>query len=63
MSDGLVQRNAVQVTAPRPKKPEIKPLSPDQARKLIQNAYSTGDCYAALYVVALHTGLREGERC
>ena len=61
MSDGLVPRNAAQVKAPRPAKPEIRPLSPEQARKLIQTAYSTGNRYAALYVLALHTGLREGE--
>src|SRR5215212_8606200 len=61
VSDGLVPRNAAQVKAPRPEKPEIKPLSQDQARKLIRTAYETGDRYAALYVVALHTGLREGE--
>ncbi len=61
VSDGLVQRNAAQVKAPRPEKPEIKPLSPDQARKLIKIAHEIGDRYAALYAVALHTGLREGE--
>jgi integrase len=61
VSDGLVPRNAAQVKAPRPEKPEIRPLSPDQARKLIKAAHETGDRYAALYVVALHTGLREGE--
>jgi len=61
VSDGLVPRNAAQVKAPKPEKPEIKPLSPDQARKLIRTAYETGDRYAALCVVALHTGLREGE--
>ena len=54
-------RNAAQVKAPRPEKPEIKPLSPDQTLKLIATAYATGDRYAALYVVALHTGMREGE--
>ena len=61
VSDGLVQRNGAQVKAPRPGKPEIKPLSPDQARKLVKTAYETGDRYTALHVVALHTGLREGE--
>jgi integrase len=61
MSDGLVPRNAAQVKAPRPEKPEITPLTPDQARKLIEIAYSTGDRYAALYVLALHAGMREGE--
>jgi integrase len=57
---GEVQR-AAQLKAPRPAKPEIKPLSPDQARKLIETAYATGDRYAALYVLALHAGLRKGE--
>ena len=61
VSDGLIQRNAAQVKAPRPEKPEIKPLSQEQARKLIAAAYEIEDRYAALYVVALHTGLREGE--
>ncbi len=61
VSDGLVQCNAAQVKAPRPEKPEIRPLSPEQARKLVKTAHETGDRYAALYVVALHTGLREGE--
>ena len=61
VGDGLVQRNAAQVKAPRPEKPEIKPLSPDQARKLVKVAHEIEDRYAALYVVALHTGLREGE--
>ena len=61
VSDGLIQRNAAQVKAPRPEKPEIKPLSQEQARKLIATAYKIEDRFAALYVVALHTGLREGE--
>ena len=61
MGDGLVPRNAAQVKAPRPAKPEIKPLSPNQARRLIETAYATGDRYAALYVLALHAGLRKGE--
>ena len=61
VSDGLVQRNAAQVKAPRPEKPEIRPLSPEQARLLIKTAYETGARYAALYVVALHTGMRAGE--
>lgn len=61
VGDGLVQRNAAQVKAPRPERPEIEPLSPDQARKLIETAYETGSRYAALYVLALHTGMREGE--
>jgi hypothetical protein len=48
VSDGLVQRNAAQVNAPRLEKPEIKPLSPEQARKLIKTAHEIEDRYAAL---------------
>jgi integrase len=33
----------------------------EQARNLIATAYETGAHYAALYVLALHTGMREGE--
>jgi integrase len=61
VSDGLVPRNAASVKAPRPEKPEIKPLSPEQARTLIRVAGETADRYEALYVLALHCGLREGE--
>jgi integrase len=61
VSDGLVPRNAASVEAPRPEKPEIRPLSPDQARKLIATAHEVGDRFEALYVLALHCGLREGE--
>jgi integrase len=61
VSDGLVPRNAASVKAPRPGKPEIRPLSPDQARKLIATAHEAGDRFEALYVLALHCGLREGE--
>jgi integrase len=57
MSDGLVQCNAASVKAPRPEKPEIKPLSPDQARKLIQTAREAGDRFEALYMLALHSDL------
>jgi integrase len=60
-SDGLVPRNvSSNVKAPRPDKPEIRPLSPEQARTLIRVAGETGDRYEALYVLSLHCGLREG---
>jgi hypothetical protein len=48
VSDGLVQRNVASVKAPRPEKPEIRPLSPEQARKLIATAHETGDRFEAL---------------
>jgi integrase len=60
VSDGLVSRNAASVKAPRPAKPEIKPLSSEQARKLMVTAHETGDRFEALCVLALHCGLREG---
>ena len=40
--------NAASVRAPRPEKPEIHPLSPDQARKLIATARETEDRFEAL---------------
>jgi len=62
MSDRLIPRNvAAGVKSPRPEKPEIRPLSTDQARKLIATAHEAGDRFEALYVLALHCGLREGE--
>jgi integrase len=61
VSGALIPRNAASVKAPRPEKPEIHQLSPDQARRLIATARETGDRNEALYVLALHCGLREGE--
>jgi integrase len=61
VSDALIPRNAASVRAPRPEKPEIHPLAPDQARKLLSIAREIEDRFEALYVLALHCGLREGE--
>ncbi len=61
VSDGLVPRNAASVKAPRPEKPEIHPLTREQARALLDIAGKEGNRFEALYVVALHCGLREGE--
>lgn len=44
---------------PQGKKKEIRPLSPDEARVLLDAA--RGDRLEALYVLAISTGLREGE--
>ena len=58
--DGLIPRNvAAAVKAPRPTKNEIRPLSPEQARTFLKAA--RGDRFEALYVLAVHCGLREGE--
>jgi integrase len=60
VSDGLIQRNATKgVKVPHTTREEIRPLTPEQARALLEAA--RGDRYEALYVLALHTGLRQGE--
>ena len=58
--DGLVPRNVSEgVKAPQFHKEEVKPLSPTQVRILLSAA--SGDRLEALYVLAIHTGLRQGE--
>jgi integrase len=58
--DGLVPRNVAEgVKAPQVHKEEVKPLSPTQIRALLSAA--RGDRLEALYVLAIHTGLRQGE--
>jgi integrase len=57
---GSVARNvAALVSAPRVHRYEMTPLTPDQARSLLDAA--PGDRFAALYVLALTTGMRLGE--
>ncbi|MDO8690228.1 MAG: tyrosine-type recombinase/integrase [Dehalococcoidia bacterium] len=57
---GLVATNVADaVDAPRVKRQEIKALSPEEARRLIDAG--KGDRFEALYVLALSTGLRQGE--
>jgi integrase len=60
VADGLIPRNvAASVKAPRPAKKEIQTLSPEQSRALLEAARE--DRFEALYVLAVHCGLREGE--
>jgi integrase len=60
VADGLIPRNVTEgIKAPRPEKHEMNVLSPDQARSFLEAA--CGDRFEALYVVAVHCGLREGE--
>jgi integrase len=60
VSDGLGPRNVTEgIKPPRPKKKEITPLNPDQARVFLLAA--CGERFEALYVLAVHCGLREGE--
>src|SRR5215211_5774753 len=61
VSDGLVPNYVAAVKSPRPEKPEIHPLSRVQARRLLDAASKQGDRFEALYIVAMHCGLREGE--
>ncbi len=57
---GLVPRNvAAAVDPPRVPTPEITPLSPTQARQLLLSV--RGDRLEALYLLAVTTGMRQGE--
>ncbi len=56
----MIPRNATDaVKAPRPAPEEMHPLSTDESRKLIEAV--RGDKLEALYVLAVHTGMRQGE--
>jgi integrase len=56
----MIPRNPTEVVrAPRPTSKEMHPLSADETRKLLEAA--RGDKLEALYVLAIHTGMRQGE--
>jgi integrase len=56
----MIPRNPTEVVrAPRPAPEEMHPLSADETRKLREAA--RGDKLEALYVLAIHTGMRQGE--
>jgi integrase len=56
----LVPRNpAAAVTRPKNRRQEMKTLSPEQVRKLLEAA--KGDRLEALYVLGVTTGMRQGE--
>lgn len=60
VADDLIPRNVTEaVKAPRPIKKEMKPLSPEQARTLLEAA--RGEKLEALYALAVTTGMRQGE--
>lgn len=60
VADNLIARNvATNIKLPQPRKKEINPLTPEQAKTFLEAA--RGDRYEALYVLALHYGLRRGE--
>jgi integrase len=58
--DGLIPRNATEaVKPPQVRRAEMRPLSPEQVKTLLEVA--CGDRLEALYVLAVTTGLRQGE--
>jgi len=58
--DGLIPRNVTEaVKAPQALKKEIRPLNPAQIKALL--SATRGDRLEALYVLAIHTGLRRSE--
>jgi integrase len=60
VQDGLIPRNATEaVKAPQVRREEMHPLSVGQTRTLLETARE--DRLEALYVLAVHTGLRQGE--
>jgi len=60
VNDGLIPRNAPDpVKPPRQSRKEMKTLTPEQAHIFLQTAKD--DRLGALYIVAIHTGLRQGE--
>jgi integrase len=60
LRQGLIVRNPAElVDPPKMARPEISPLSEVQARRLLKEVES--DRLVALYVVALATGMRQGE--
>ncbi len=60
VADGLIPRNVTDaIKVPRVDREEINPLTGEEANHLIEAARS--DRLEALYVLAIHTGLRQGE--
>jgi integrase len=59
-NDGLIPRNvADNLKLPRIDCEEIDPLTAEEANRLIEAA--AGDRLEAIYTIAIHTGLRQGE--
>jgi integrase len=57
---GLTSRNVADlVTPPRAKRRDMTTLSPEEARRFLEAAQ--GDRFQALYVLALSSGMRQGE--
>ena len=62
VADGLIPRNAAAgLKLPRIEREEVESLTEDQARLLLETVADAGDRLEALYVLALNTGMRQGE--
>jgi integrase len=60
IADGLIQRNAIEaVKPPQVRREEMRPLNAEQVKVLFEAAKS--DRLEALYILAVTTGLRQGE--
>lgn len=60
--DGMIPRNPAEaVDPPQIQRDELQPLSAAQVRALLETASEAGERLEALYTVAVHTGLRQGE--
>ena len=60
--DGLLPCNVTEaVKPPQIHRDEMNPLTPDQAKTLLEAAHAESDRLEALYVLAVTTGLRQGE--
>jgi integrase len=60
VDDGLIPRNATEaVRPPQVGKEEIRPLTAEQVKMLFEAG--RGDRLESLYILAVHTGLRQGE--
>jgi integrase len=60
INDGLISRNATEaVKPPQVRKEEIRPLTAEQVKILFEAV--RGDRLESLYILAVHTGLRQGE--
>lgn len=62
VADGLIPRNVTDaLKIPRIDREEINPLTAEEANRLIEAACDADERLQALYVLAVHTGLRQGE--
>lgn len=62
VGDGVLSKNVADGLKPaKLRKKEINPLTPEQARALLKVTHDADDRYEALYVLAIHYGLRQGE--